>query len=481
MSAAVAINAHAPAPAPAPGARESPGRAMDAAAFASVIDALAPGPPHATGRADRGSIGDGRRAPHPAGGDGKSAPRKAPHIEQALANLPLVAPASSQGAPIQAAAMIAAPRESLAMACVARTVVAPGPPTMMSAPDLPLAQVSAPANALPPPPAPTTIDPALNAQQARARTFLALDGPRAAVAATPPSDAARPVTLPPLVDQSSPAAAATAAAPTQPSVATAPALAAAALPAPSRPASDPRPNARAAPAPMVGNSASRRRVTAIDVAPSNAPAFSSAGSPAAGQFPEQPVHAPPASRRATTPREALASATAAQPTLTAALGAGATRGGALRPDQLPEYLAARLDEFKPPIASPTKSAPETVKELAVDLAPAGLGAVSVTMRLRDGKLAVEIGVSSAHALKAVEGERAALAASLGSNAQPLDALVIKQTESPRSQSDNNDAHESNREPGADPRNQPDRGAAQDRSLARRKMAGAPGRAGDLVV
>lgn len=519
MSAAIAIGAHALPPAPAPGPREGAGKAMETAAFASVIDALAPGQPHAASHADIGAIGDGGGASHPAGGKEKSPPRKAAHLELALANLPLVAPAAPQGGAMQVTATSAAqpltkvapgpvplnpvvkapaaapaPRESLPAAGVAEAAVPAASPIAASASDLPLAQVlplaqagaTASASVVPAPPVANTIDPQLNLHRAQARTFLAVDRPFPNSAAAPllvaslPAEPAGSVGLAPIVDQSSPVAAA-------PAVLAQPVInsAAAASLTPARSTNDVRPNARAMQAPIAGVSAPQRRPLAAEAAPPKALAPSADGPPAARQSSGDPVHARAANQRSAAAPESPAVASTPPLNVQAANGAAANLAGALIPDQLPKFLAARLDELKPEIASrmgsSTNRAPEVVKELTVDLAPAGLGAVSVRMRLLDGKLAVEIDVSSAHALKAVEGERAALAASLGSNAQPLDALIIKQSDPPRSQSDNSDAPDSQREPRKDAQSQPDRGAPQERSFAQRPLASAPRRAGDLVI
>jgi chemotaxis protein MotD len=65
-----------------------------------------------------------------------------------------------------------------------------------------------------------------------------------------------------------------------------------------------------------------------------------------------------------------------------------------------------------------------VKELEISLDPANLGAVSVKMRLANGKLSIVIGVSNSSTLAAIENERGAIAARLGSTEHPLENLVI---------------------------------------------------------
>lgn len=85
--------------------------------------------------------------------------------------------------------------------------------------------------------------------------------------------------------------------------------------------------------------------------------------------------------------------------------------------------AAQAASAAPGTASVAGSQP--VKELEIQLDPAELGAVSVKMRLSDGKLSVVMQVSKPSTLEAVEGDRDAIAARLGSAVQSLESLVIK--------------------------------------------------------
>ena len=66
-----------------------------------------------------------------------------------------------------------------------------------------------------------------------------------------------------------------------------------------------------------------------------------------------------------------------------------------------------------------------VKELQINLAPAGLGSLQVTMRLTDGKLSVVVEVTKSSTLQAMAGERDAIAARLGSASTPLESLVVQ--------------------------------------------------------
>jgi flagellar hook-length control protein FliK len=80
-----------------------------------------------------------------------------------------------------------------------------------------------------------------------------------------------------------------------------------------------------------------------------------------------------------------------------------------------------------------------VKELAIELDPADLGAVSLKMRLTNGKLSVVIGVSNSSTLAAIENERGAIALKLGANQQPLQDLIIRSQSVPTSQAEGQDA------------------------------------------
>ncbi|HEY1943940.1 MAG TPA: flagellar hook-length control protein FliK [Roseiarcus sp.] len=68
---------------------------------------------------------------------------------------------------------------------------------------------------------------------------------------------------------------------------------------------------------------------------------------------------------------------------------------------------------------------QPVKELEIRLDPADLGAMSVKMRLSDGKLSVVMEVSKPSTLKAVESDRDSIAQRLGLSVQSLESLIIK--------------------------------------------------------
>jgi chemotaxis protein MotD len=96
--------------------------------------------------------------------------------------------------------------------------------------------------------------------------------------------------------------------------------------------------------------------------------------------------------------------------------------------QLADFVADQASSLtspgSPSAPSSNAAAPQAVKELEISLDPANLGAVSVKMRLANGKLSIVIGVSNSSTLAAIENERGAIAARLGSTEQPLENLAI---------------------------------------------------------
>jgi flagellar hook-length control protein FliK len=127
-------------------------------------------------------------------------------------------------------------------------------------------------------------------------------------------------------------------------------------------------------------------------------------------------------------------------------------------DVVAEQASSLVSRDTPSTGSPASSAaaPGAVKELEISLDPANLGAVSVKMRLANGKLSVVIGVSSSSTLEAIENERGAISARLGSSEQPLESLVIRSQEttgdspgdSAQTHSGGNDASDSGNSPHA---------------------------------
>jgi len=99
-------------------------------------------------------------------------------------------------------------------------------------------------------------------------------------------------------------------------------------------------------------------------------------------------------------------------------------------DQLPDVIADAADELTAAAngtsgAGSPASAAQPIKELQIDLAPAELGSLRVTMRLADGKLSVVVAADRPSTLKAIESDRDAIVARLGAAASSLDSLVVQ--------------------------------------------------------
>jgi hypothetical protein len=165
---------------------------------------------------------------------------------------------------------------------------------------------------------------------------------------------------------------------------------------------------------------------------------SAAASQASSETTVQPVDAEPAQQRAApapiSPIDADASGSTPIPPAAAIAVAGpgidpSSSGLASIPlSQLADFVADQASALSSP-SSPSApaasaAAPQAVKELEISLDPANLGAVSVKMRLANGKLSIVIGVSNSSTLAAIENERGAIAARRGSTEQPLENLVI---------------------------------------------------------
>jgi chemotaxis protein MotD len=125
------------------------------------------------------------------------------------------------------------------------------------------------------------------------------------------------------------------------------------------------------------------------------------------------------------------------------LDPGASAFAPVSLDQLPDFVAdqaSSLTSRAPSIpAGAAPMAPQAVKELEIALDPADLGAVSLKMRLSNGKLSIVIGVASATTLSAIESERGAIADRLGSRQHPLEDLIIRSQGAPISNSEGLDA------------------------------------------
>jgi hypothetical protein len=127
--------------------------------------------------------------------------------------------------------------------------------------------------------------------------------------------------------------------------------------------------------------------------------------------------------------------------------------------QLAERLATAASALTSR-APASNSAPATgvgsaqaVKELQIDLDPADLGAVSVKMRLVQGKLSVVMEVATPSTLKAIENERGAITDRLGTAAQPLEALIIKASATSQTNAESDNARD--RKPGSQENGQND--------------------------
>ncbi len=168
-------------------------------------------------------------------------------------------------------------------------------------------------------------------------------------------------------------------------------------------------------------------------------------------------------------------------------------------DQLPSFVADQSSAFiaqataAPAPRVTAASAPGAVKELEIALDPADLGAVTLKMRLANGKLSVEIGVCNPSTLTAIAHERDAIADRLSSSAQPLENLVIRSEPAASITSGSDDANRFSgsgqtganaNSSGASPGERQDPSASRDpRRVARDADAQAPsgGGAGDLRV
>ena len=165
-------------------------------------------------------------------------------------------------------------------------------------------------------------------------------------------------------------------------------------------------------------------------------------------------------------------------------------------DQVPTVIAAAADELSAAAESasgstvPGASTAQPVKELQINLAPAELGSLQVTMRLADGKLSIVVEVAKTSTLQAIAGDRDAIAARLGSGSTPLDSLVVQpmRADATAGANSNGDAQtgtQDNPSNGAN-RNSPAGGqsTSQRDSAAdawRRQSASARRSAGDLTV
>jgi hypothetical protein len=278
---------------------------------------------------------------------------------------------------------------------------------------------------------------------------------RSATAETPAAAAAPTPTEAPSAKRSTSGPAATATTPVRSATAETPAAAAAPTPteapsakrwtsgpaatatAPVRSATAETPAAAAAPTPTQNDTSPEKRST------------SNHGGSQAASLPDQSTGAGPA---AIVPNASLGAVNAGANSVT-------TGVGPIARDQLAERLATEASGLTQQTA-PTDSAPATglasaqaVKELQIDLNPAHLGAVSVKMRMAQGQLSVVMEVVKPSTLKAIEGERSAIADRLGLSAQSLEILIAKPTATNPTSAESD--HARNQKPGSQENGQSD--------------------------
>jgi flagellar hook-length control protein FliK len=166
-------------------------------------------------------------------------------------------------------------------------------------------------------------------------------------------------------------------------------------------------------------------------------------------------------------------------------------------NQLADFVAteaASLSAEIPPATtqqSSASSAPQVIKELSVALDPADLGAVSIKMRLANGKLTVVIGAANASTRQAIESDRQAIVDRLASGQQILEALIVRSEGPTQVLSGGNDASDSNEPRQSHANGDPasaERGAGGESKFGRGRApnetfgsAAWRGRSGDLVV
>jgi flagellar hook-length control protein FliK len=129
-------------------------------------------------------------------------------------------------------------------------------------------------------------------------------------------------------------------------------------------------------------------------------------------------------------------------------------------------------------ATSTPKAAQAVKELEISLDPADLGAMTLKLRLADGKLSITIGVANPQTLASIEDDRNLIAQRLATTASPLEDLVI-QRQNPTTQettASNATANDSSDSQGGD-----GDASASDGSQPRASPRRARASGGDFVV
>ena len=120
---------------------------------------------------------------------------------------------------------------------------------------------------------------------------------------------------------------------------------------------------------------------------------------------------------------------APSPAVTVAVPASPTSasGNIVNLSDLGDQLVNAAQSLGPPdVATHAPLAAGPLKQLQLNLAPAHLGAVAVTLKMTNGKLSVDVGVANPNALAEVESQRDSIVAKLQVGAQPLESFVVHQ-------------------------------------------------------
>jgi hypothetical protein len=198
------------------------------------------------------------------------------------------------------------------------------------------------------------------------------------------------------------------------------------------------PRAASAPSTPANESASPSAKRAS--APGGAPAHPAAASAGAGASVAPVAGKPSSAKSGDSSSGGDPSGSAAPPpaatTSAAATSAASDLVGGLSAsvslDRLPAVIAEAAEELSAAAQSASGASAaagaakaQPVKELQINLAPAELGSLQVTMRLAGGKLSIVVEVAKTSTLQAIAGDRDAIVARLGAASTPLDSLVVQ--------------------------------------------------------
>jgi hypothetical protein len=175
-------------------------------------------------------------------------------------------------------------------------------------------------------------------------------------------------------------------------------------------------------------------------APGGAPAHPAAASAGAGASVAPVAGKPPSAKSGDSSSGGDPSGSAAPPpaaTTSAAATSAASDlvsglSASVSLDRLPAVIAEAAEELSAAAQSASGASAaagsakaQPVKELQINLAPAELGSLQVTMRLAGGKLSIVVEVAKTSTLQAIAGDRDAIVARLGAASTPLDSLVVQ--------------------------------------------------------